>query len=273
MSYDRRWLEDVGSEDSVGRSFWALGDTAERTSRPDLKHWAEALAASVMPHLEGLHAPRARAFAALGLSSLLAARPDFPGARNLLEKLSAFLMGCLAKHRSNDWVWFEPYVAYDNARLAEALIRAGETLNDPALTNAGLEALEWLCAYQSAPNGVFRAVGTATIGTRAVIPSPFDQQPVEAAATIDACAAAFLATGDADWVDEARRAYDWFLGANDLGAPLADPARGLCYDGLTPDRINLNHGAESILSFQLATLALHALARASRQAPARAMRI
>lgn len=268
MSYDRHWLEELGSEDSLGRSFHALGDTAEHTSHTDLKYWAESLAQAVMPYLGTITAPRARAFVSLGLKSLLVARPDFPNAATLLATFAADLVERLRSHRQPGWIWFERYIAYDNARVPEALIQAGMLLRRPAIVDAGLDALSWLCALQSAPNGLFRAIGSVGIGHRVVVAPPFDQQPLEAAATIDACAAAFDATGDEDWIREARRAYDWFLGGNDTGASLADPARGLCYDGLTPERINRNHGAESILSFQLATCAMHALSRAARPSSA-----
>jgi glycosyltransferase involved in cell wall biosynthesis len=268
MSYDRAWLEEAGSDDSFGRSIWALGETMARTRRPEMALWARGLFARALPHAREIASPRASAFIILGLVAALGVDPARAAARDLLIDRAEDLATRLAAHRDRDWIWFEPYIAYDNARLCEALIRAGALLRRPALVRAGVESLRWLNGLQSTPTGLFRAIGTAGIGARLASAPPFDQQPVEAAATIDACAAAFEATGDAHWLREAHRAFDWFLGANDLGAPLADPVRGVCYDGLTPERVNLNQGAESILAFQLGACAIHALTRAARLAPA-----
>jgi hypothetical protein len=138
-------------------------------------------------------------------------------------------------------------------------------LDEKPMIKKGLAALEWLCGVQSAPQGWFRPVGSCSLGKAAEDALPYDQQPLEAAATIDACAAAFEASGDERWVAEALRAFDWFRGVNDLGAPLIAPEAGLCYDGLTMRGPNLNSGAESILSLQLSILGVeNLLARASR---------
>lgn len=272
MGYDRRWLEEAGSPDSFGRTFWALGETVRLAGRADLRMWAEDLVHRVLPYCEGIESPRARAFIVLGLAPFLAQHPDCREARGILIALAEDLLAKLREHSAADWTWFEPVLAYDNARLPEALIRAGLELDRPDMTEAGVKALSWLCGVQRTPQGQFRAYGVAGFGKRLTMSPPFDQQPVEVAATIDACAAAFEATGDTVWVNEARRAFDWYFGANDLGVALADPVRGVCYDGLTPERANLNQGAESVLSFQLATCAMHALTRAARATPTQAVR-
>jgi hypothetical protein len=69
---------------------------------------------------------------------------------------------------------------------------------------------------------------------------------------IDACWAAFEATGLRKWCDEATQIFKWFLGANTLHQPLYSTDTGGCFDGLHPDRVNQNQGAESTLSYQLA---------------------
>jgi glycosyltransferase involved in cell wall biosynthesis len=269
MGYDRRWIEHAGSEDSFGRAIWALGHTIEWSKRSELRLWAESLIRRALAHATGIVSPRARAFMILGLAGLLAARPEDGQARALMETFAADLSRQAARVRADDWIWFEPLLAYDNARLAEGLLRAGVTLDRPRYVAEGAAALAWLCRFQSAPNGRFRAVGTAGMGQNLARAAPFDQQPVEAAATIDACAAAYEASEDGLWLREARRAFAWYGGANDLCIAVADPARGGCYDGLTPAGVNLNQGAESILSFQMATCAMHALERAARRPPAR----
>jgi hypothetical protein len=263
MTYDRRWLEEEGSKDSFGRAFWALGETALRASTEDLRQWASDLAGAAMAGAVRLRPLRSRAFVMLGLSSLAAAQARNAAARRLLRQCAEEMAGAHKVCRRDDWKWFEDTLAYDNARLPEALIRAGNALQAARFIDLGLETLSWLCARQTAPGGNFRPVSTIALGRRNPPPDLFDQQPVEAAATIDACAAAFEASGDARWISEAERAFSWFSGANDLAAHIGLPD-GQCHDGLTAAGPNRNQGAESVLAFQLATAEMRRLARLRR---------
>jgi hypothetical protein len=157
-------------------------------------------------------------------------------------------------------VWFESVLSYDNARLPEALIIAGRCLGDADALADGIATLAWLDGVQTSEEGNFRAVGTESFGLPYSTPGRYDQQPLEAWATIDAAVAAHIATRDPRWIDMGWRAYRWYLGANDVGVPIASVSDGDCYDGLMADRANLNRGAESVLSFQLATSAMQRLA-------------
>ncbi|MFZ5665709.1 MAG: glycosyltransferase family 4 protein [Pseudomonadota bacterium] len=262
MDYDRHWLETEGSQDSFGRGLWALGRTVRVTRDHGLKLWATALADKVMAESSFLESPRAEAFAVLGLADWLAVYPGHRPARRLLETFSNRLLERLRAERRDGWVWFEPVLAYDNARLPEALLRAGATFERQDMRDEALAALTWLVRCQTAPAGHFRPVGTDSFGHRYLSPKPFDQQPLEAWATMDACAAAYAATGNEHWLEEAERAFAWYLGSNDLGLRLATPDGG-CYDGLQIDRVNLNQGAESILAFQFAALAARRLRAAN----------
>jgi hypothetical protein len=123
----------------------------------------------------------------------------------------------------------------------------------------GIETLDWIVARQTSPEGRFRAIGTESFGRAYAEPAAFDQQPLEAQATIDACASAFAVTHDRRWIAEAERAYRWFLGSNDLDLPLASPQDGGCFDGLMPHGLNRNQGAESILALQMASCAISTL--------------
>ena len=256
MGYDRRWLEESGSDDSNGRTLWALGVTAARSDDAALRNWAKALFDTAAPHIAELQAPRTRAFAALGGHEMLTAVPDHPFARSLLESSGDQLMAMHDEASRHGWNWFEPELSYDNGRLPEALIKAGMALSNSAMVERGLSALRWLIDHQTGPRGTFRPVGSNGFG-RPYAPSlAFDQQPVEAACTISACAAAFEATGHDEWRAHARHAFGWFFGDNDAGMPLATAADGGCFDGLMATGINLNQGAESILSLHLAALTM-----------------
>jgi hypothetical protein len=259
MSFDRRWLEDAGSEDSHGRTLWALGACALSEARPSNRAWAVDLFAAALPAVEQFRSPRAWAFTLLGLNSYCAAVPADDMAIQMRQTLVAKLMRILAMVESKEWVWFEESLAYDNARLPQALLAAGLAMQASDVTAAGLRTLGWLAKMQTGDTGRFRPVGSESFGNILEPPKSFDQQPLEAAATIAACLAAFEADGSHRWAQHAQQAFDWFHGANDLDLALADPADGSCRDGLHPDRANENRGAESVVSYLLGCLDIRQL--------------
>lgn len=259
MNFDRSWCEEEGSEDSNGRTLWALGVTARDARAQKFRQWAAALFDQSAGMAFSLDPPRAQAFAMLGAAAMLDAHPGHALSRDILERFGDQLLALLAISRRPDWPWFEAVLAYDNARLPEALLRAGAALERQDYVDCGLATLDWIVAQQTAPEGHFRAVGTESFGRPFTPPLPFDQQPLEAQATIDACDAAFAVSSDTRWINEAQRAYRWFLGANDLDLPLASQGDGGCYDGLMPTGLNRNQGAESILALQLASATISGL--------------
>ena len=264
MGFARNWLEDEGSEDSNGRTLWALGATAAEGRTAAIRDWASCLFNTTAHIGLSFSSPRAIAFAALGAAMMLKADPANKHATRIADHAADVLMRLLAAERRPDWTWFEIVLAYDNCRLPEAMLRLGEVCDRPDLLECGLDTLAWVMARQTSPAGMFRPVGSESFGReRAIL--PFDQQPVEAWAAIDACAAAFDVTRDAKWVGYAERAYEWFLGANDRGVSVADPRTGSCCDGINPHGVNLNEGAESTLAFQLGHASLAALLTKSKR--------
>jgi hypothetical protein len=261
MGFSRTWLEDTGSEDSHGRTLWALGECARRDASPSRRRWAASLFAEALPAAEIFRSPRAWAFTLLGLSAYCAVVPDDLHAQDVRHFLAERLMSSLASVETPDWVWFEEGLAYDNARLPQALMLTGMATQKPAFVDAGLRSLRWLMTQQTAPAGHFRPVGTAGFGEQREHPRAFDQQPLEATATIAACLTAWRADGDAEWKATATRVFGWFLGRNDLSVALVDPHTGSCRDGLHPDRANENRGGESVLSYLLGLAEIRQLAR------------
>jgi hypothetical protein len=185
-------------------------------------------------------------------------------------------MSILSAVETKDWVWFEEGLSYDNARLSQALIVTGDSTGMASYLEAGLRSLHWLVTKQTTPAGLFRPVGTQGFGDRRQEPRAFDQQPVDATATISACLAAWRAEGNSEWRAEAARAFAWFLGSNDLTLPLVDLETGSCRDGLHRDRANENRGAESVVSYLLSLAEVRRLALAhdesDRAAPLQALR-
>lgn len=266
MRFDRGWCEDEGSEDSNGRAFWALGHTAECAPDRALADWSLHLLDQVRPAIADMGSPRAIAFVMLGACAVLRTVPDHFAARGLLSNGGDFLMRLLSYGRRPDWAWFETVLGYDNPRLSQALIEAGMALCRKDWIEAGIETLEWICMQQTSAKGQFRPIGSESFH----LPGgylPFDQQPLEAQAAIEACRSAWSATGNPFWLEHARAAWHWFFGANDRGAVLADMSTGRCYDGVTPRGANINCGAESILAFQLSHYAIMELARAAAVSP------
>ena len=261
MAFDRRWLEDSGSEDSHGRTLWALGQCALSDASASRRAWAAALFCEAAPSAEAFDSPRAWAFTLLGLEAFRATDPLESRAMELQQRLAARLMALLSAVETPDWVWFEDSLAYDNARLPQALIAAGTSMGRQSYVAAGLRSLRWLMALQTAPSGVFRPVGSQSFGELRRQPRAFDQQPLEATATIAACLAAWQVEADPAWRAHAVRAFAWFLGSNDLSLSLIDLETGSCCDGLHPGRVNENRGAESVVSYLLGLAQIRRLDR------------
>lgn len=264
MSFDRRWLEDkAGSEDSHGRALWGLGAVVGRTSNNSLREWAATLFEKALPAASAFASPRAWAFAVLGLHEYLRVlHGDLLANRSRVE-LSERLLEKFRGNAGGDWLWPENVVTYDNSRLPHALILAGRWMGNDAMRDTGLRSLRWLMDNQQGTNGCFRPVGCHGFWRRGQNPARLDQQPLEAAAAVGACIEAFNTTGDVRWRDDAIRAFEWFLGSNDLGLPLYDAATGGCCDGLQSNQVNKNQGAESTLSFLLALAEMRMLYNAT----------
>ena len=271
MGYDRRWLEESGSEDSHGRTLWALAECARADTDTSRRTWAATLFKTALPVVEKFSSPRAWAFTLLGLDAYCTLDAQDFFADSMRTLLAHRLMTLFSASQRKDWLWFEDVLAYDNARLSQALIQTGLATQTPQFVEVGLRSLRWLTTLQTTPSGCFRPVGSKSFGRIRQKPDAFDQQPVDATATISACLSAYRADGDEAWRLGAMRAFDWFLGENDLQTALIDPATGSCSDGLHPDRANENKGAESVLSYLLGLVEIRqfiAAAAVNRTKPA-----
>ncbi|MBN8846401.1 MAG: glycosyltransferase family 4 protein [Sphingomonadales bacterium] len=256
MDFGRNWLEDVGSEDSCGRTLWALGATAREAGDPGLRQWAHELFERTATSALDFESPRAIAFAMLGADFVLGAHPRNRLAGRILRNGADRLIALYEAAARPNWRWFEPVLAYDNCRLSEAMLRAGVRLECADASACGIETLRWINDVQVSPYGHYRPVGSDSFGHPYEPPRPFDQQPLEIWAAIDASAAAYDITGDSIWLAHARRAYEWFSGCNDRGVIVGDPVTGTSKDGINPRGLNLNEGAESVLAYQHATYAI-----------------
>lgn len=259
LGYDRRWLEDVGSEDSHGRALWGLGTVLGHSQNAGLRGAAGRLFEAALPAVLRFTSPRAWAFSILGLQAYLDWFPGDRAIQGIRNSLANRLLTIYEQSHSGTWHWFEKSLSYSNARLPQALLLAGKRSNNNRMIAAAVESLEWLVAVQHCGDGeIFVPIGSDGTFSEGTEKARFDQQPVEACATVCACLEAYRLTRERHWSEEAHRVFTWFLGRNDLQAPLYDATTGGCKDGLHPDRVNENQGAESTLSFLMALLEMQA---------------
>ncbi len=254
LSYDRRWLDQPGdSEDAHARALWAMGTAL---GRPCPNAGFRELAAEVfelgLPATLGFTSPRAWAFSLLAIHEYLRKFAGDRAANSARDTLTDRLSELYERVGVPDWKWCEKSLSYDNAVIPHALILSGHFTGRRDVLELGLDSLRWLAKIQTSETGCFSPIGSNGFYTKGGRRARFDQQPLEAQSMISACLEAHRITRDESWITEAHRAFEWFLGRNDVGLPLYDSSTGGCRDGLHEDRTNANQGAESTLAFHLA---------------------
>lgn len=259
MSYQHTWTKPTATEDVHARAVWALAHVVAFS--PNRGHCAMAghLLERAMPPTLSFSSPRAWAYAILAIQTYLRRYSGASSFRREREVLARRLNEQVELNASEDWPWPEDCLTYANSRIPQALIEAGQWLQDGNMVDRGLKALGWLEAIQTADEGHFAPIGSNGWYPRHGSKARFDQQPIEAYGMIDACLAAYRITGEQRWLNTARRAFEWFLGRNDLSLPLYDYVTGACHDGLHADRVNQNQGAESTICWLLSLLLMYEL--------------
>ncbi|MBS1726880.1 MAG: glycosyltransferase [Armatimonadetes bacterium] len=248
FSYESKWVEQEGSEDSQGRALWCLAGFAARCSQRSHRECAMKLFGETVSSMESWLSPRSLAFGLLGIEQLFG-REEFTSNLQLLAETGAErLSNSRKEHYRRDWPWFEPYLSYCNATLASGYLAASRILGLRQMQDDAIESLDWLWNIQDGGT-FFDPIGCDQVYQRDGERPEFDQQPVEVGSMISACLAAFRATRDEIWRNRAWKCFDWFFGENRLGIPLCDQQTGACYDGLQPSSVNLNQGAESTLAY------------------------
>lgn len=256
MSFQRTWLEDAGSDDCHGRSLLALGTSLNHSDKPVQGNLAGWLFEQSLPALLTTTSPRAWAFGLVGIDEYLQKFAGDSRVNHVREELSGRLFELWRKNHSDNWCWFEQELSYCNTILSHALILSGHSLHNKEMYQAGIDTLSWLVELQKSKDGHFVPVGSNGFYSRGGECARFDQQPVEVQTMISAALVALKLSGELKWEDVAMRAFEWFLGYNDLGVPIYDANTGGCRDGLHPDRANENQGSESTLAYLQSLLEL-----------------
>jgi len=258
LSYDRRWLEEAGSEDSYGRALWGLGIAVALGRNNGQVGFATDLFLHALNTVDHFTSPRAVAFSVIGMHAYLHHNKGNSQVEGKCRMLSERLMDWFRDTATEDWPWFEDILTYDNARLSQALLLSGRRFPDHEMLETGLRSLTWLQKIQTDKAGQhFSAIGNHGWYARNGEKAQFDQQPIEAAAMVDACHEAFKCTQDEKWIASAYQCFNWYQGDNDLGIPLYDHSTGGCRDGLGAEGMNENQGAESTLCWLMALLAVY----------------
>ncbi len=251
LGFDRRWRDEHGSEDCHARALWALGTGVGRSTHRSFQIMSGQLFAQALPAALEFTSPRAWAYSLLGIHAYLRRLSGDSAVNQARDNLTTKLLKLFNQAEQPDWPWCEDGLAYDNAKLAHALILSGQSSGDSAVRDRGLRVLRWLAEVQTSENGHLRPIGSNGFYRREGPRANFDQQPIEAQAMVSACLDAYRVTADIYWYKLAQLAFDWFLGWNDLGLELYSPSTGGCRDALHVDRVNGNQGAESTLAFLL----------------------
>lgn len=259
MGYDRRWLEEQGSEDSHARTIWALGEAVSLATNDGVLGYSTRLFNYAVPAVEDFRSPRSIAFALIGIHAYLRRYGGDTHIRRMREILANNLFVMFEENATDEWPWCEDIVTYDNARLCHALILCGQWIPHQEMVTQGLRSLQWLLDVQTNEKGQISLIGCDGWLKRDGFRALFDQQPVEIMSLVDACAEAYRVTNDKHWGDEIRRCLDWFLGSNDVGEVLYDFKTGGCRDGLSPQGANQNEGAESTLAWLLSLITAYEL--------------
>jgi len=258
LSYDRSFLDDVGSEECSGRALWACGYTILANFSQGIKRMSKEIFDRGFRYANEFRSPRAKAFAILGLCNYQEAfRHDQNLSKNIVS-LADQLLYSYQKVASPNWRWFESYLTYANARLSQGLFKAYAIIGDKRYLQIAKESFDFLVSVQVVDEK-FVPIGNRGWyrkgGQRAI----YDQQPIEASCMVEAAMTAFRQTNEEKYQRVAYTAFDWFFGKNTGNVMVYDQTTGACYDGLTPHGLNLNQGAEAATSYLLARLELENL--------------
>lgn len=258
LSYNRQFIDDVGSEDCMGRALWACGCTMSSNLPIEKRLVSKEIFDKGFSWVPDFKSLRSKAFAILGLCHYQKAYPQDQNVILNMKALADQLLNNYKHESSADWRWFEPYFTYVNGRLPQALFEAYKNTNIKEYPQIAKESFDFSLEVQMIDDK-FVPVGNNGWYRKGRERAMYDQQSIEASCMVEAALAAFRVTGDEEYRRTAQDIFDWFLGKNSQGVVVYNMETGGCYDGITPRGLNLNQGAEATVSYLLARLELAAL--------------
>jgi len=251
MGYGRKWLEKEGSEDCFGRCIWALGFALSNKYTPqNVKYALQHVLEKALPNVALLCSLRGKAYSVIGLT-----RFQDIEAMGLVSNIAESFCRQYDNYKDRNWKWFENALTYSNSVLPWSLFAAYRVTGNKRFCSVAEESLEFLESI-TFKNGYFKPVGCKGWFIKGKSPALYDEQPVEACETALAYMEAYEATGKKIYIQKAKECYLWYEGKNSKGVPLVDADTGGCFDGLTDDGVNLNMGAESLVSYVISYLSV-----------------
>ncbi len=252
MGYNRHWIDPEPAHDGLGRALWAFGAVLGKPPLPELIPIIKDLFDKSAPHIPHL-SPRGKAYAIFGMRSYL---KQFPGASEIKRHMTTAaesLLKLYEDYSKTNWQWFETILSYDNAVMPQALFEAYLTMGNERYLEVATKTCDFLLE-NTFTGDHFSFIGCHGWYVEGGVRAQFDQQPLEAVSTVMMCRSAYEATDNPNYLKLQKKAFDWFLGDNDLSIPLYDFRTKGCGDGLEKSGVNLNQGAESMLAYLLSLL-------------------
>ncbi len=253
LSFNRNFLDTVGSEDSFGRAVWALGYLLYNAPNDAYYQSGKLIFFNASPNFEKLQSIRGIANTMVGISYYLRSNMDDELMKERLRNLAYKLILHYEENSSPDWKWFEPLLAYDNGMLPLALLHSSEILNDDKITVTALETMSFLAGI-SLKEDYLSVIGNENWHKKGGEQSMYAQQPVDTQAMVLMFHQAFHLTKDKEYLNKLFTSFMWFLGENDLRINLYDFETMGCCDGLESYGVNRNQGAESSLAYLISHL-------------------
>lgn len=255
LSYDRCFIEEEGSEDSLGRTLMACGYTVNSNVNEEHKSLAKQIFDKALPWALKFTSPRSKAFAIIGLNQYKKAFPKDQNINPNIRLLGRHIIELYKDTSTKNWKWYEPYLTYENAKLPHAMFDIYETLKDYTSLTIAEESFNFLIDIQI-KDGTFYPIGNEGWFMKGGKRALYDQQPIEAASTVETAVKGLEIIGEEKYERTAEIVFDWYLGNNSKKIAVYDSKSATCYDGLTPEGLNRNQGAESITTYLIARLAL-----------------
>jgi hypothetical protein len=255
LSFNRTYLDEDGTDDSFGRTVWALGYLVRHPPNEVTFQIGREMMERAIPHVNRIRSLRAMSFCIAGLVHFLARYPDHEACLRLVRERSQVILESYRDESSEDWHWFEPVIAYDNGIIPMALLLAWEVLRKDELKTVALEAVGFLETFKFR-DGYLNIVGSDGWYPKGGHPALAAQQAVNAMAMTLYYQTAYSVTRDRSCLRKMYQCYKWFLGDNFLRMPLYDFESKGCNDGLEKDQVNRNQGAESSLAFLISHMAV-----------------
>ncbi|RZK69016.1 MAG: glycosyl transferase, partial [Pedobacter sp.] len=254
LSFRREYLDEVGTEDSFGRTIWSLGYLINNAPNNSYREFAKELFLRSVPHFKDLKHLRGLGNTIIGLTHFIKAHPNDEHIKDQLDKLAEPLKAAYRKNKQGHWHWFEEKMTYDNAILPLALMSYYEISKDQEAYDIAFESMEYL-TQKTLIGGYLNPVGNdgwlfRDGGDMAI----YDQQAIETMAMVLMYFKAYEITHDKTYIKQMYVSYQWFLGENILRIPLFDHETKGCADGLQTYGINRNQGAESTLAYWISHL-------------------